>query len=62
MEYAGPLVEIGFNASYMIEFLRALPTPEAKFLFKDGQSAGEMQPGEASEQLTYRYVVMPMRI
>ncbi|MBY0506026.1 MAG: DNA polymerase III subunit beta [Bryobacteraceae bacterium] len=62
VDYAGPLVEIGFNASYMIEFLRALPTPEAKFLFKDGQSAGEMQPGEESEKLTYRYVVMPMRI
>ena len=62
VDYSGPLVEIGFNASYMIEFLRALPTPDAKFLFKDGQSAGEMQPGEASDTLTYRYVVMPMRI
>ncbi len=62
VEYGGPHVEIGFNASYMIEFLRALSGSEAKFLFKDGQSAGEMQPGEPSETLTYRYVVMPMRI
>jgi DNA polymerase-3 subunit beta len=60
VDYAGDAVEIGFNASYMIEFLRAMPGAEAEFFFRDGQSAGEMRPG-ASEDV-YRYVVMPMRI
>lgn len=62
VEYKGPAVEIGFNASYMGDFLRALPETEAEFFFKDGQSAGEMRPNGAPEGSIYRYVVMPMRI
>jgi DNA polymerase-3 subunit beta len=59
--YAGPPVEIGFNADYMLEFLRAVQTPEVSFLFKDANSAGELRPaGEKADN--YRYVIMPMRI
>jgi len=59
--YAGPTVEIGFNADYMLEFLRAVSDSEVAFLFKDANSAGEMRPaGEKAEN--YRYVIMPMRI
>jgi len=60
VDYQGDAVEIGFNASYMIEFLRAMPGSQAEFFFKDGQSAGEMRPATGEE--VYRYVVMPMRI
>ena len=55
-------VEIGFNASYMIDFLKAVNQPEVAFHFKDGNSAGEMRPAENGEGNQYRYVVMPMRI
>jgi DNA polymerase-3 subunit beta len=59
--YDGPSVEIGFNAQYLLDFLRAVGTEEVMFLFKDPHSAGELRPaGEKSEQ--YRYVIMPMRI
>ena len=59
--YDGPTVEIGFNAQYLMDFLRAVGTDEVSFLFKDAHSAGEMRPGgEGSEN--YRYVIMPMRI
>jgi DNA polymerase-3 subunit beta len=61
-EYQGPDLEIGFNAQYLLDFLRAIPQDNVSFELKDQKSAGEMKPvGEpAPEQ--YRYVVMPMRI
>ncbi|MCX6623509.1 MAG: DNA polymerase III subunit beta [Acidobacteria bacterium] len=62
VEYDGPEVEIGFNAQYMLDFLRAVSEDQVQFLFKDGQSAGEMRPGGDAATFNYRYVVMPMRI
>src|SRR5271155_1063498 len=43
--YDGTPVEIGFNAQYMLEFLRAVSESQVSFLFKDANSAGELQPG-----------------
>jgi DNA polymerase-3 subunit beta len=63
VEYDGSPVEIGFNASYLLDFLRASSEDKVTFHFKDPNSAGELRPavnGEASYK--YRYVVMPMRI
>jgi len=62
VEYNGPTVEIGYNANYLMEFLRALPEAKVAFHFKDAQSAGELRPGGEVVGATYRYVVMPMRI
>jgi DNA polymerase-3 subunit beta len=61
-EYKGPDLEIGFNAQYLLDFLRAIPQDKVSFELKDQKSAGEMRP--AGEGITdqYRYVVMPMRI
>ena len=62
--YNGPSVEIGFNAQYLMDFLRAVGTEEVEFLFKDPHSAGELRPaasGDAKPE-NYRYVIMPMRI
>ena len=64
-EYAGPDLEIGFNAQYLLDFLRAIPQDHVSFGLKDQKSAGELQPsgaGEKDEHEQYRYVVMPMRI
>lgn len=62
-EYEGPNLEIGFNAQYLLDFLRAISGDQVSFALKDQKSAGEMRPAggeEAKDQ--YRYVVMPMRI
>ncbi len=61
-EYTGPDLEIGFNAQYLLDFLRAIPQDHISFELKDQKSAGELRP--AGEGITdqYRYVVMPMRI
>jgi DNA polymerase III subunit beta len=72
-EYSGPDLEIGFNAQYLLDFLRAIPQDKMEFALKDQKSAGELKPGQAppseadaakpaGEQEQYRYVVMPMRI
>ncbi len=62
IDYNGPDVEIGFNAQYLIDFLRAVDGSEIQFHFKDGNSAGELRPHAAVAGTVYRYVVMPMRI
>lgn len=61
-EYSGPEMEIGFNAQYLLEFLRAVPQAQVSFELKDQKSAGEMRPAGDSLPDQYRYVVMPMRI
>jgi DNA polymerase-3 subunit beta len=61
VEYKGPSVEIGFNAQYLVDFLRAVATDEIAFHFKDAHSAGELRPGGEKAD-NYRYVIMPMRI
>ena len=61
-EYEGAAVEIGFNAQYLMEFLRAVQDEEVAFHFRDGQSAGELRPGSSQAGSNYRYVIMPMRI
>jgi DNA polymerase-3 subunit beta len=61
-EYQGPDLEIGFNATYLLDFLRAIPQDGVAFELKDQKSAGEMRPAGDSVADQYRYVVMPMRI
>ena len=61
-EYTGPDIEIGFNAQYLLDFLRAVPQEQVAFELKDQKSAGEIQPVGGEENEQYRYVVMPMRI
>ena len=61
-EYTGPDMEIGFNAQYLLDFLRAIPQDKVSFGLKDQKSAGELRPAGGEETEQYRYVVMPMRI
>jgi DNA polymerase-3 subunit beta len=61
-EYQGPNLEIGFNAQYLLDFLRAISQDHVAFELKDQKSAGELRPAGDSVPDQYRYVVMPMRI
>lgn len=60
--YDGPVIEIGFNAHYLLDFLRVVPEEKVRFELKDQKSAGELRPGGEGSAYQYRYVVMPMRI
>jgi len=59
--YEGDQVRIGFNSSYLSEFLARAEHRHIRLLFSDGRSAAELQP-DAPEASGYRYVVMPMSI
>jgi DNA polymerase III subunit beta len=61
-DYQGPDLEIGFNAQYLLDFLRVIPQDRVAFELKDQKSAGEMRPAGDTVADQYRYVVMPMRI
>ncbi len=61
-QYEGPDMEIGFNAQYLLDFLRAVSQDQVSFELKDQKSAGEMRPAGGDLPDHYRYVVMPMRI
>jgi DNA polymerase-3 subunit beta len=60
-EYAGDPIAIGFNSSYMLDFLGAAADGPISIELKDEQSAGQMRP-LADESYRYRYIIMPMRI
>jgi DNA polymerase-3 subunit beta len=61
IDYNGDMIQIGFNAQYLLDFLKATGSGDVKLEFKDSQSAGQMRPAEG-EEYKYRYIVMPMRI
>jgi len=62
VDYSGPEIEIGFNALYLLDFLRSVDESAVELHFKDANSAGELRPHAGPGESVYRYVVMPMRI
>jgi DNA polymerase III subunit beta len=59
--YNGDPLTIGFNAAYLVDFLKAAGSSEVRLELKDAQSAGQFRPAEGDDY-KYRYIVMPMRI
>ena len=59
--YDGDPMSIGFNAVYLLDFIKAAGSGEVRLELKDPQSAGQLRPAEG-EDYKYRYIVMPMRI
>ena len=59
--YDGEPMAIGFNAQYLMDFIKATGSGEVKLELKDAQSAGQLRPAEG-EDYKYQYIVMPMRI
>jgi len=59
--YSGDPMTIGFNAQYLIDFIKAAGSVEVKLELKDPQSAGQFRPADGDDY-KYRYIVMPMRI
>ena len=52
-----------WNSSYLLDFLKAIGSSgEVRLEFKDAQSAGQMRPEDANDEVRYRYILMPMRI
>ena len=63
LSYGGEEMEIGFNANYLLEVLRYMPTAEVKLSFKAPERAATVEPvGEADESIDYLCLVMPLRL
>ncbi len=64
LDYAGEEMEIGFNANYLLEVLRYMPTDDVKLTFKAPERAATLQPvaPEGEDQLDYLCLVMPLRL
>ena len=62
IRYTGDPLDIGFNASYLLEMLRYMPTEEVKMTFKAPERAATMEPEDWSSEAQYTCLVMPLRL
>jgi DNA polymerase III subunit beta len=60
--YTADPVVMGFNSSYLLDFLKAAGSGEVRLELKDPQSAGQLRPEGSDDGYKYRYIIMPMRI
>lgn len=61
VDYAGDPLDIGFNASYLLEVLRYMPTDEVKMTFKAPERAATIEPS-GDDAPDYLCLVMPLRL
>ena len=62
IRYTGDQLDIGFNASYLLEILRYIPTDEVKLTFKAPERAATLEPEGWSDSASYLCLVMPLRL
>jgi DNA polymerase-3 subunit beta len=63
VRFNGDPTAIGFNAHYLLDFLKVVDTEHVRLEFKSSQTAMEFKPEDpATTDYRYRYVVMPVRI
>lgn len=60
--YEGDPLEIGFNARYLIEVLRYMPTDEVRLTFKAPERAATCEPVGWDDPASYLTLVMPLRL
>jgi len=60
LDYSGEPLEIGFNATYMLEVLRYMPEGDVKMTFKAPERAATFEP--AGGDPAYLCLVMPLRL
>jgi len=63
-DYRGEKMDIGYNATYLIELLRSIPTEQVAFRLNNALAAGIVEPvgglPEATEELLC--LIMPLRL
>lgn len=62
IRYNGDPLEIGFNAAYLLEILRFLPTEEVKLSFKAPERAATIEPEGWNDPAKYLCLLMPLRL
>jgi DNA polymerase-3 subunit beta len=62
VRFNGDPLDIGFNASYLLEILRYIPTEEVRLTFKAPERAATVEPEAWSDPAAYLCLVMPLRL
>jgi len=62
VEYEGEPLEIGFNANYLLELLRYMPTDEVRLTFRAPERAATMEPLGNEDAPDFLCLVMPLRL
>jgi DNA polymerase-3 subunit beta len=62
IRFTGDPLDIGFNANYLLEILRYIPTEEVKLTFKAPERAATLEPEGWSDSASYLCLVMPLRL
>jgi DNA polymerase-3 subunit beta len=60
--YEGDQLEIGFNAAYLLEILKIMPTDEVRMSFKAPERAATCEPVGWDDPASYLTLVMPLRL
>jgi DNA polymerase-3 subunit beta len=60
--YEGEPIEIGFNAMYLLEILKYMPTDEVRVTFKAPERAATVEPVRWNDPASYMALVMPLRL
>jgi DNA polymerase III subunit beta len=60
--YEGDPLEIGFNASYLLEIMKFIPTEEVRMTFKAPERAATVEPVGWDDPASYLTLVMPLRL
>ncbi len=60
--YDGSPIEIGFNAAYLLEVLKYLPTDEVRMTIKAPERAATCEPVGWDDPASYLTLVMPLRL
>ena len=62
VRYEGDPLDIGFNAAYLLEILRYMPTEEVRMTFRAPERASTLEPEGWSESGKYLCLLMPLRL
>jgi DNA polymerase-3 subunit beta len=62
VRYTGDQLDIGFNATYLLEILRYIPTDEVRLTFKAPERAATLEPEGWNDPAKYLCLVMPLRL
>ena len=62
VSYEGEALDIGFNANYLLEVLKYMPTDEVRLTFKAPERAATVEPVGWDDPAAYLTLVMPLRL
>jgi DNA polymerase III subunit beta len=62
IRFDGDPLDIGFNATYLLEILRYMPTEEVRLTFKAPERAATIEPEGWDDSAKYLCLVMPLRL